>query len=250
MAYCKECTKKQRAEHGALNRDRLSKISRERYANLTPEEKEAHHAKDRAWRVAHKDQLHEASVKNKDIKSEYWKQYYSSHAEEIKATHREATRMFPEKRALARKLRRGKDREIEKNRMAEDPVYRLTKHLRSSVRAYLKGKIKAGHSLELVGIPAIEWMKHIESTFWPGMSEAGQGKNGWHVDHIAPLSSFDLTNPEEQKRAFHWSNTQALWGDDNYKKNNRLDWSPLESRFKLPERLSRLEKSYWSIVLQ
>ena len=38
----------------------------------------------------------------------------------------------------------------------------------------------------------------------------------WHVDHIIPCASFDLSKPEEQARCFHYSNLQALWSrEDN-----------------------------------
>jgi hypothetical protein len=64
-------------------------------------------------------------------------------------------------------------------------------------------------------------MAHLEAQFLPGMTWENQGK--WHVDHIKPLASYDLTDPDEQKGAFHWLNLRPLWGLDNSAKGHRYD---------------------------
>ncbi len=43
------------------------------------------------------------------------------------------------------------------------------------------------------------------------MNWENYGKFGWHIDHIIPCDSFDLTKEEEQRRCFHYSNLQPLW---------------------------------------
>ena len=51
-----------------------------------------------------------------------------------------------------------------------------------------------------------------------------EGVRCWEMDHIRPLSSFDLTNPEQLRRAQHWSNFQPLSAaDNNTKKADILD---------------------------
>lgn len=48
------------------------------------------------------------------------------------------------------------------------------------------------------------------------------GRRGWHIDHIAPLSSFDLTDPVQFRRAVHYTNLQPLWWFDNLSKGKRI----------------------------
>ena len=62
-------------------------------------------------------------------------------------------------------------------------------------------------------------------------------RNQWHVDHIKPLCAFDLTDPEEQAAAFHYSNLQPLWALDNMRKGGR--WQPAETKNKAEKRERR-----------
>jgi hypothetical protein len=48
------------------------------------------------------------------------------------------------------------------------------------------------------------------------------GRKGWHIDHIKPLSSFDLTNKEQFKKACHYTNLQPMWYDENIKKEDKI----------------------------
>lgn len=41
----------------------------------------------------------------------------------------------------------------------------------------------------------------------------------WHIDHIKPCCSFDLTKADQQRECFHFTNLQPLWAKDNLRKN-------------------------------
>jgi hypothetical protein len=48
----------------------------------------------------------------------------------------------------------------------------------------------------------------------------GRNKGQWSLDHIRPCASFDLTDPEQQKQCFHYTNVQPMWSDENNIKNS------------------------------
>ena len=84
------------------------------------------------------------------------------------------------------------------------------------------GGKKQSKTFELLGYSVEDLKKHLESQFKDGMSWSNHGKFGWHIDHILPCASFDLTNPEEQKKCFHYSNLQPLWWNENLAKSKHL----------------------------
>jgi len=45
---------------------------------------------------------------------------------------------------------------------------------------------------------------------------------GWHIDHIRPISSFDLLDPEQQRAAFSYKNLQPLWASENLAKSDKV----------------------------
>ena len=73
---------------------------------------------------------------------------------------------------------------------------------------------------KLLGCTASELVKYLESKFLPGMS--WENRKLWHMDHIRPLASFDLSDVEQQHVAFHYTNVQPLWAIDNFRKGARV----------------------------
>lgn len=74
--------------------------------------------------------------------------------------------------------------------------------------------------------------EHLESQFTDGMTWINYGVHGWHIDHIKPLSAFDLTNEQEIKTAFHYSNLQPLWAAENIRKHNKYENTKYEHKTK------------------
>lgn len=124
------------------------------------------------------------------------------------------------------------NRESKKKRYASDPKYRIQDALASRVRSALTKGYKSASTMKLVGCD-INFLKgYLEAQFEPNMSWDNYGE--WHIDHILPCASFDLTLPEEQQKCFHYTNLQPLWatteiarkyGSDkigNVEKNDRI----------------------------
>lgn len=96
----------------------------------------------------------------------------------------------------------------------EDPAAaRLVHRVRSRVAKALGRAPKGHYSL---GCSAAELRVHIERQFLKGMSWSNRAD--WHIDHIRPLASFDLTDPEQLRAACHFSNLRPLWAEDNLRK--------------------------------
>jgi len=91
------------------------------------------------------------------------------------------------------------------------------------------GKNKSASTVELLGCSIEELKIYLQGFFQPGMTwdnygnPDGDHKKSWHVDHIRPCASFDLSDPIEQRECFHYTNLQPLWGKDNLSKGDKWD---------------------------
>ena len=95
----------------------------------------------------------------------------------------------------------------------------LSRYIHMAIEHKAGGK-KAIKTMELLGCSIESFKKHIESQFTKGMTWDNYGYKGWHIDHIVPCAAFDLTKPEEQKKCFHYTNLQPMWGTPNIKKSS------------------------------
>jgi hypothetical protein len=98
-----------------------------------------------------------------------------------------------------------------------DIIYKIKRRLRRRVKDYLKRKDRLT-TIELLGCSIEQCIRHLESLFTEGMSWENYGFKGWHIDHIIPCASFNLLDPEEQKKCFNYKNLQPLWWWDNLSK--------------------------------
>jgi len=98
---------------------------------------------------------------------------------------------------------------------------RLARGLRIRMINALNGKNKSKSTQALIGCTWTELRAYLESLFKDGMTWENRGRHGWHVDHIRPCCSFDLSDPEQQQECFHYSNLQPLWAHENLAKSGK-----------------------------
>lgn len=110
-------------------------------------------------------------------------------------------------------------RERSKFRRDTEPEFKLKGNLRHRLNLALKNNSKSGTTMALVGCTITELWTHLESQFDSNMTRDNYGE--WHVDHIIPCDSFDLSRPEEQLRCFNYRNLQPMWSWDNLSKGNK-----------------------------
>ena len=151
--------------------------------------------------------------------------YYNNNREKINERVRKYYYKNREKKLLRNKIYRTNNKEKVKAhdiwRSKNNINRKLSLLLRRRTLLALKDNSKSKNTMSLLGIENIEFLwKHLESTFKPGMTRENHGL--WHIDHIRPCSSFDLSKPEEQVKCFHYTNLQALWAHENLSKGAKF----------------------------
>ena len=184
-AHCIECGKKQLKIRYDKNRDCL--LSEKREYTLKNKDK---------IKIRNQNQY----LKNRGQRLEYQKNYNKENKETLR----------PKMAARAIK------------KYHSDIFYKIKSNLSIRMRKFFKKN--GSRTIDFIGCSIDELKCHLESKFQEGMSWDNYGLHGWHVDHIRPCTSFDLSKKEEQEKCFHYTNLQPLWAIDNIKKSNK--WEP------------------------
>lgn len=189
-------------------------------AKTTPEYGRAYYLKNKERILANNEKYRLA---NKDKFKKYQKDYESRYPERVRDSRLKWVLNNKDKHKLWAINNRDKSRLIKKNWKLRNPRVKLENTLRTRILQALKhqGLKKNKRTIELVGCPIEELKKHLEKNFQKGMTWENRGYWGWHIDHIKPVSLFDLRDIEQQKKAFHYTNLQPLWMKDNFSKKNK-----------------------------
>lgn len=179
---CKSCKKKYDFERYLKNPE-YHRIKSDEWTLLNPEKKK----------------LSLEKHKNSPKYRKTWDSYYEKNKEKLKRVAREWNY-------------NNKDRiNVRDNiKYKNDPIFKLSKILRSRLTLSLKGKLKYEKTFGLLGCDINTCVNHLENKFLPEFVWGNLGLI-WEIDHIIPCSSFDLSKIEDQQKCFHYTNLQPLF---------------------------------------
>ena len=143
--------------------------------------------------------------KNKEKRNEYNKEYRKTHKNEIATRMHSYNKIYKETHRIERK-------EYRKNKKETDINYKIETKLRNKFHRFFKSK-KDKYN-DIFGCTSNQFKIWIESNFKYDMNWDNYGKL-WHIDHVIPVSIFDLTNEFDVKFCFNWKNTRPLYSHIN-----------------------------------
>ena len=217
---CKSCNK----QYYEANKEKIKQYQEENKERIA-EYKKQYNESNKEKIAEYFKQYQEA---NKERLVEYGKQYREENKERIKQYREENKERLAEwskqyyEENKERKAEWGK--QYQKQRRSIDHVFKF----RINVRTLIKNSFKRGTNQfrkdakteQILGCTIEEFRLYIQSKFKEGMSWDNYGLNGWHLDHIIPIS-FAKTE-EDIIRLNHYTNFQPLWAEDNLKKSNKI----------------------------
>lgn len=231
-SQCKLCRNESKAQYYKDNKENILKKSRE-YCNNNKEKinnrskeyaaknKEAKKEYNKEYRIKNQEKLKANSRKyyeeNKEVSKEKSKEYRLAHVEYYKEYNKINCKKYYKtrnKEVLKIWYENNKDK-INKNR--RDKTVSANSKISNLVRDRIRHALKSQNgekylsSIKLLGCSIKFYKEYLESKFTKGMNWENNKFYGWHIDHIIPCNSFDLTDPEQQKICFHYTNTQPLW---------------------------------------
>jgi hypothetical protein len=241
---CKECTKNNAKDYHKNNPEKVK-------------------AKDAKWRINNKE--HRKAVKkawdekNKEYILAKRKEYYYNNiqAEKTFAKKYRSTEKYKEQKKTSNVKYRQKNleklkcydkarksteefREAKKiyrlKKIESNPELKIIESMRTRVRVVIKKfkTTKVESSLKLFGCEPIFLKNWIEMQFAEGMTWENYGTH-WHVDHIIPVSAFNMLDKNHQKMCFHYENLQPLWSIENLIKSNKIEIETINKKQKLKD---------------
>lgn len=197
-ARCLKCQSEYHKKYNELNKEQIS-------------------AKRKLYKSANRECINEKARiyyhKTKEERSRVGKQYYLKNKEKINTRHN----LY---RLNNKKWFSNYQNKYNRLKCKTDPSFNIAYHIRIRMNKALKNSKKPDSVIKSLGCSINQLKLHLEAKFQMGMNWENYGK--WHIDHILPLCSFDLTNLYEFHKACHYTNLQPLWAIDNLKKGGKI----------------------------
>ena len=201
--HCKSCVSAQQKKYKENNTEKV-RASKRKYRENN---RESIRAKQRKF-----------NEKNRESMRASRRKYAENNRESIRASQRKYADNNREKILASQ-------RKWKKKKRATCPMFRMVHCLRERLRAVLRGNCKSASTMALLGCTFKQVKKHLEKQFVEGMSWDNRG-TAWHIDHMVPCASFDLSDKEQQKRCCHFTNLQPLFASENISKKDKNIYGP------------------------
>ena len=224
-SFCKECKnsyeRKRRAAQSKEKKEEMKKKERERYNRST------------------EDNLQKTAIKIQDdtFLSTLKKCTVCGKTKEVREFHVHKGKGTV--RAACRECTSAKRKEHYKNnkvaitkqttqykveKMKINPTFKLEVRLRTRIYSALKaqGNEKTQRTQKYLGCTSTFFQEWIKFQLYDGMTLENYGTL-WHVDHVKPCASFDLSNEAQVFECFSWKNLRPLLKHKNSKKGASID---------------------------
>jgi hypothetical protein len=179
----------------------IKKISKDGYGNrckdCVKESNKEYHIKNPNYKKIY-------NTKNKKNISNYNKKYYYDNIEWFRSDEK---RNISNKWALNNK---DKLKEYYNNKRKNNIIFKISSDLRSRFYYTIKKRKKSKEIFNLLGCTIEQLKQYLETQFKPEMNWENHGII-WEIDHIIPVSNFNLNKHEEQQKCFYYTNLQPLF---------------------------------------
>lgn len=198
---CSEDRIKQATEWNRANKDRRKEITRRYREKNKAKVKQA----TKNWLENNRDrELEKARIK---IREKRKNQEYKDTEKEYNKTYRQNNKEHIN--------------EYWRSKYRNDNSFRLVILMRARLNKYLKGRSKRVNEILGCSPKLASLILEAQCLAYSNMSWVNHGE--WHIDHIRPLCSFDLTNEHDLLECCHIKNLQPLWAHDNQTKSSKYE---------------------------
>lgn len=215
---------------------------------LYPICKECRKNESRKYYEKHRDDIiksrHLYYENNKELVAEHQKKYYMQNREKIlkgrkkyrldnaekisiskKNSYNKKIEHYKESKRMWKKKNRDKLNKRQKERLANDPVFKLKHYIRCSIYdSFSRKKYKKQEKTEkIIGCSLDFLCNYLKQTYYNNYGMEYNGTQKVHIDHIIPLAT--AQTEDDVYKLCHYTNLQLLNAEDNLKKRDNINFT-------------------------
>lgn len=245
ISQCKTCTNKRNAELKKLKREKIKQDKIDKGEIILPKDDnnkvcpycKSEKSKDNFRKNRKKcldcEREHGRKYRKSDIGKEKSKKWLDDNSDRMKELQSDWYQNNKEK--VNEKFR---------DRYKNDHLFKI-KHncktrIQQSYREYV-GSSKSRATTKYLKCNINFLVKWFEYNFTKKMTLENHG-DYWHMDHVIPIGTFDLSNEDDINSCYIWCNLSPLKGKDNMAKKDSIDKKQLKKHLKKLEEFAKENK--------